>query len=95
MLDVRVPRVDIDVYILPTCVQGMEMYEITDELTDDSWTYDIGNFNPYRAEVTPLTVGLIYFLVVVCVCFGNFDLSFRFYFIRSIILGKIYFIKDT
>lgn len=35
-----------------------EMYEITDEYTDDSWTYDIGNFDPYKVEVTPLTVGI-------------------------------------
>lgn len=40
------------------CLQGIDMYEITDELTDDSWTYDIGNFNPYRSEVTQLTVSI-------------------------------------
>lgn len=39
-------------------LQGIDMYEITDELTDDSWTYDIGNFNPYRSEVTQLTVSI-------------------------------------
>ena len=40
------------------CLQGIDIYEITDELTDDSWTYDIGNFNPYRSEVTQLTVSI-------------------------------------
>ncbi|XP_071177036.1 protein virilizer homolog isoform X2 [Mytilus edulis] len=39
----------------PSELAGIDMYEITDELTDDSWTYDIGNYNPFRAEVTPLT----------------------------------------
>ena len=40
------------------CLQGIDIYEITDELTDDPWTYDIGNFNPYRSEVTQLTVSI-------------------------------------
>lgn len=44
--------------VLSMLLQGIDMYEITDELTDDSWTYDIGNYNPFRAEVTPLTVSL-------------------------------------